>query len=192
MVAAAATAQVAWLEKYDVAPDEIALGFDDAFRPAGQLVEEEQLSPAVLPQLQMIDQIFSEMSQKTEVDRWTRAALSADVGWDRARQLAREFLTAEGEMDAPLSAIKQGSGPHVPTVPHAPGIQPENTEVRHGVLLLLAAGVTSVDVVAHRDTWEWLAGLATDHGHFHTARRRGHQGRAASRPSCPDAPSSPC
>ncbi|MFI6422818.1 hypothetical protein ACIBG6_36170 [Streptomyces sp. NPDC050842] len=55
-----------------------------------------------------------------------------------------------------------------PTVPHAPGIQSENTEVRHGVLLLLAAGVASVEVVAHRDTWEWLSGLATDHGHFHT------------------------
>ncbi|MFE2559689.1 hypothetical protein ACFXGT_27405 [Streptomyces sp. NPDC059352] len=55
-----------------------------------------------------------------------------------------------------------------PTVPHAPGIQSENTEVRHGVLLLLAAGVASVEVVAHRDTWEWLSGLATGHGHFHT------------------------
>ncbi|WP_406053490.1 hypothetical protein OG462_44680 [Streptomyces sp. NBC_01077] len=55
-----------------------------------------------------------------------------------------------------------------PAVPHAPEIQSENTEVRHGVLLLRAAGVASVEVVAHRDSWEWLSGLATDHGHFHT------------------------
>ncbi|MEU9853518.1 hypothetical protein [Streptomyces sp. NPDC047974] len=53
----------------------------------------------------------------------------------------------------------------------APPLQPsavENPEVTHGVLLLRAAGVASVEVVAHRDTWEWLAGLATDHPHFHT------------------------
>ncbi|MER5417462.1 hypothetical protein [Streptomyces virginiae] len=39
VVAAAAPAQVAWLEKCDVPPDEIVLGFDDAFGLAGQLVE---------------------------------------------------------------------------------------------------------------------------------------------------------
>ncbi|MFG2339887.1 hypothetical protein [Streptomyces yangpuensis] len=105
VVAAAATAQVAWLERYDVPPDEIALGFDDAFRLAGQLVEEGELSPVVLPRLQMIDEVFSEIDQDSGVDRWTRAAMSTDVGWDRARQLAREVLAAGGEGDGPLPDI---------------------------------------------------------------------------------------
>uniref|UniRef100_UPI003B22708D hypothetical protein n=1 Tax=Streptomyces anulatus TaxID=1892 RepID=UPI003B22708D len=34
--------------------------------------------------------------------------------------------------------------------------------------LLKAAGVASVDLVAHRDTWEWLTALAVDYDHFRT------------------------
>ncbi|MFC9734309.1 hypothetical protein ACFWGM_35625 [Streptomyces roseolus] len=63
----------------------------------------------------------------------------------------------------PLPSQPSGSG----TLPQQPP-SVENPEVTHGVLLLRAAGVASVEVVAHRDTWEWLAGLATDHPHFHT------------------------
>ncbi|WP_307824326.1 hypothetical protein [Streptomyces sp. MBT58] len=44
----------------------------------------------------------------------------------------------------------------------------EDPRVNHGVLLLKAAGVASVDLVAHRDTWEWLTALAVDHDHFRT------------------------
>ncbi|MFE3019469.1 hypothetical protein [Streptomyces sp. NPDC059256] len=105
VVAAPASDQVAWLDKYDIPPDEIALGFDDAFRFAGRLVEEEQLSRHVLPMLQMIDEVFSEMSQDTDVDRWTREALSTDAGWGRARHSAREVLATEGEEASPLPDI---------------------------------------------------------------------------------------
>ncbi|MET9730455.1 hypothetical protein ABZZ79_07280 [Streptomyces sp. NPDC006458] len=106
VVAAAATAQTAWLEKYDVPPDEIALGFDDALRPAGRPVEERQLSPAVPPRPQKIEEVFGEMTQDATVERWTREASATDAGWDRARQWAREVLTAEGEEDAPLPGIR--------------------------------------------------------------------------------------
>ncbi|WP_234312848.1 hypothetical protein [Streptomyces sp. NRRL F-5065] len=41
-------------------------------------------------------------------------------------------------------------------------------QVAHGVLLLKAAGVASAELIAHRDTWEWLAALAVDHSHFRT------------------------
>ncbi|MFL9658690.1 hypothetical protein ACJ7VE_33815 [Streptomyces sp. PB17] len=44
----------------------------------------------------------------------------------------------------------------------------ENSQVAHGVLLLKAAGVASAELIAHRDTWEWLAALAVDHSHFRT------------------------
>ncbi|WP_369193259.1 hypothetical protein [Streptomyces djakartensis] len=105
VIAAPASDQVAWLEKFDVPPDEIALGFDDAFRLAGRLVDEGRLSREALASLQMIDEVFSEMSQVTDVDRWTREVLATDAGWVRARQLAREVLTAEGEEMSPLAGI---------------------------------------------------------------------------------------
>ena len=79
VVAAPASDQVAWLDTYDVPPDEIALGFDDAFRLAARLADEGQLSREVLPSLQMIDEVFSEMSQVTDVDRWTRDALALSL-----------------------------------------------------------------------------------------------------------------
>ncbi len=44
----------------------------------------------------------------------------------------------------------------------------EAPRVNHGVLLLKAAGVASVDLIAHHDTWEWLTALAVDHDHFRT------------------------
>ncbi|MGW1157988.1 hypothetical protein ACWD48_07115 [Streptomyces sp. NPDC002519] len=44
----------------------------------------------------------------------------------------------------------------------------EDPQVGHGVLLLKAAGVASAELIAHRDTWEWLAALAVDHSHFRT------------------------
>ncbi|MFJ4980418.1 hypothetical protein ACIP6X_34755 [Streptomyces coeruleorubidus] len=56
--------------------------------------------------------------------------------------------------------------------PCAPTPQPsasvEDPQVAHGVLLLKAAGVASAELIAHRDTWEWLAALAVDHSHFRT------------------------
>ncbi len=44
----------------------------------------------------------------------------------------------------------------------------EDPQVAHGVLLLKAAGVASAELIAHRDTWEWLTALAVDHSHFRT------------------------
>ncbi|MFJ9613791.1 hypothetical protein [Streptomyces noursei] len=105
VVAAVPPAQVAWLEKHDVPPDEIALGFDDAYRLVGRLVEEDRLSPGVLPEPRMIDEVCHEMTHDTERDRWAKAALSTDMGWARARQLARVVLAAEGEAHAPLPEI---------------------------------------------------------------------------------------
>ncbi len=44
----------------------------------------------------------------------------------------------------------------------------DDPRIAHGVLLLKAAGVASAELIAHRDTWEWLAALAVDHSHFRT------------------------
>ncbi|MEU0132632.1 hypothetical protein ABZ172_01115 [Streptomyces sp. NPDC006296] len=56
-----------------------------------------------------------------------------------------------------------------PSAPAPPATdEGQDPRVAHGVLLLKAAGVASVDLVAHRDTWEWLTALAVDHDHFRT------------------------
>ncbi|WP_457512185.1 hypothetical protein [Streptomyces sp. TE33382] len=79
----------------------------------------------------------------------------------------------EGQDDALKQAIEaayQGNGtPPAPssTAPPTAG-QGQDPRVAHGVLLLKAAGVASVDLIAHRDTWEWLTALAVDHAHFRT------------------------
>lgn len=40
--------------------------------------------------------------------------------------------------------------------------------IEHGVLLLKAAGVASAELIAHRDTWEWVAALGAHHDHWRT------------------------
>lgn len=70
-----------------------------------------------------------------------------------------------------IEAAYQGTG--TPTAqpsaaaPQAPA-DGEDPRVAHGVLLLKAAGVASAELIAHRDTWEWLAALAVGHSHFRT------------------------
>ncbi|WP_435240099.1 hypothetical protein [Streptomyces sp. YPW6] len=70
------------------------------------------------------------------------------------------------------AAYRGNSAPAAPAPPTAAspsaGGQEEDPRVTHGVLLLKAAGVASVDLIAHRDTWEWLTALAVDHDHFRT------------------------
>ncbi|MEE1735153.1 hypothetical protein PUR49_01125 [Streptomyces sp. BE147] len=79
----------------------------------------------------------------------------------------------EGQDDALKRAIEaayQGNGtPPAPSSTTPPTTsQGQDPRVAHGVLLLKAAGVASVDLIAHRDTWEWLTALAVDHDHFRT------------------------
>ncbi|MFB8106884.1 hypothetical protein ACFC3O_29410 [Streptomyces sp. NPDC056007] len=79
----------------------------------------------------------------------------------------------DGVLKQRIQAAYQGnSAPAAPVPPAAAspssGGQEEDLRVTHGVLLLKAAGVASVDLVAHRDTWEWLTALAVDHDHFRT------------------------
>ncbi|GAA0618112.1 hypothetical protein [Streptomyces crystallinus] len=95
MLAADAPTQVAWLARYGMMPDDIALDFDHAQRMAHHLVTEGQLAPAALTDLRDIDAILSAMSAGHDAGRWTTNALSTDQGWALARRLARQVLVAE-------------------------------------------------------------------------------------------------
>ncbi|WP_258564825.1 hypothetical protein [Streptomyces sp. WELS2] len=65
-----------------------------------------------------------------------------------------------------IEAAFQGPGTPLARPPAATGAA--DPDVAHGVLLLKAAGVASAELIAHRDTWEWLAALAFGHSHFRT------------------------
>jgi hypothetical protein len=69
-----------------------------------------------------------------------------------------------------IEAAYQGTGTSAGTSAATPQTSAgaEDPQVAHGVLLLKAAGVASAELIAHRDTWEWLAALAVDHSHFRT------------------------
>ncbi|WP_331254342.1 hypothetical protein [Streptomyces halstedii] len=92
---------------------------------------------------------------------------------DNERQEQPERRGQDDALKRKIEAAYQGnSTPAAPAPPAAAspsgGSQEEDPRVTHGVLLLKAAGVASVDLVAHRDTWEWLTALAVDHDHFRT------------------------
>nr|ANO42784.1 hypothetical protein A8713_036685 [Streptomyces sp. SAT1] len=70
-----------------------------------------------------------------------------------------------------IEAAYQGTGTPAPPLSAATSqasADADDPRVAHGVLLLTAAGVASAELIAHRDTWEWLAALAVDHSHFRT------------------------
>ena len=69
---------------------------------------------------------------------------------------------------SPTRAPPRAAGPFSAAAAQASASGGDDPRVAHGVLLLKAAGVASAELVAHRDTWGWLAALAVDHSHFRT------------------------
>ncbi|MEV8533592.1 hypothetical protein [Streptomyces sp. NPDC051211] len=85
-LAADAEAQTAWLRRYAVPTDELALNFDDAFWAVGPL-------PAkALAGCRTIDATLNGMSGPGSSRRWEPAALAGDAGWALVRRVAREVL----------------------------------------------------------------------------------------------------
>ncbi len=98
---------MAWLDKYRVVVDEIALDFDHAYRMAARLVEHHRISENVAVALRQIDALLAGMSGYEHADRWTRDALAGDAGWGQARQLARQALIElTGGWERPLPSIQ--------------------------------------------------------------------------------------
>ncbi|MFH8886820.1 hypothetical protein, partial [Streptomyces californicus] len=90
-----------------------------------------------------------------------------DQGEDLELKQAIEASYQGTRTTTPEIAIVQPAAPQ-PAAPAAEESGDRDPQVTHGVLLLKAAGVASADLVAHRDTWEWLSALAVDHPHFRT------------------------
>lgn len=98
--------QLAWIDKYKVVTDELALEFDDAFRLMAGFQQEELLDTEAMSKLQLINSVLEEMGGREHAERWSREALTTDAGWFQLRALARDLLvTLQGDWRLPLPEI---------------------------------------------------------------------------------------
>ncbi|MFF3879088.1 hypothetical protein [Streptomyces sp. NPDC001978] len=85
--------QTAWLDKYRLETDDLALDYENARTSIVLLAEAGRIDVAMESRLARIDAILDAMSGAEQAFRWTYEALTADAGWLKVRQLAREALT---------------------------------------------------------------------------------------------------
>ncbi|MER7753907.1 hypothetical protein [Kitasatospora sp. NPDC097643] len=88
-LAAGAADQRAWVDRYDVPTDELALDFEHAHRlVAGNHLGDDE----VMADLRAIDAVLSAMSGPGNAPRWSQDALDGDPGWTEIRERARRAL----------------------------------------------------------------------------------------------------
>ncbi|WP_328296388.1 hypothetical protein OG389_00320 [Streptomyces sp. NBC_00435] len=102
LLAAPAHDQLAWLEKYAVPVDEIALNFDDAAVMARQLGDEGWLTSEALSELARIDALLGHLTADEGSADWTALGLRTHELWAQVRQEADQFLRAQGETEQAL------------------------------------------------------------------------------------------
>jgi hypothetical protein len=107
LLGASSADQLAWIDKYQVTTDEVALEFDDALHLlSGVWPGHGESSEDVMSRLRLVDAVLGEMSGVENAERWSREALSADAGWCRVRALARDLLVdLRGSWCLPLPEI---------------------------------------------------------------------------------------
>ncbi|MGW6055485.1 hypothetical protein [Streptomyces sp. NPDC055189] len=107
VVAADASEQLAWVDRYWMSTDEIALDFEHAFRVASGAADAE-LDREVLADLKAIDAIFDGMSGQDHADCWTGKAVASDPRWSEARDLARRALVVlVGDWRLPMPELRE-------------------------------------------------------------------------------------
>ncbi|MGC0331123.1 site-specific recombinase [Streptomyces sp. SAI-170] len=112
MLAAEAEDQTVWLERYRLETDDLALDYENAGAAIHVLAEAGRIDVALESRLARIDAILDAMSGTQQSSRWTYAALTADAGWLKVRQLAREALTElAGTWQQPLPTLGTYGGP---------------------------------------------------------------------------------
>ncbi|MGW2934051.1 hypothetical protein ACWDA7_19870 [Streptomyces sp. NPDC001156] len=106
MLALDAKVQTAWLDKYRLETDDLALDYENARASIVLLAEAGRIDVAMESRLARIDAILDAMSGAEQASRWTYEALTADAGWLKVRQLAREALTElAGTWQQPLPTL---------------------------------------------------------------------------------------
>ncbi|WP_351232408.1 hypothetical protein [Streptomyces sp. NPDC002133] len=106
MLAVDARDQRTWLDKYRLETDDLALDYENARASIVLLAEAGRIDVAMESRLARIDAILDAMSGAEQASRWTYEALTADTGWLKVRQLAREALTElAGTWHQPLPTL---------------------------------------------------------------------------------------
>ncbi|MEY9877932.1 hypothetical protein ABH931_007456 [Streptacidiphilus sp. MAP12-33] len=106
-MAADASEQLAWVDRYRMLTDEIALDFEHAYRGVAGAGEAE-LDREVLSDLKTIDEIFDGMSGQDQADRWSDEAVASDPGWAETRALARRVLQVRvGDWRLPMPKLRE-------------------------------------------------------------------------------------
>lgn len=99
--------QCAWLDLYGVPPDELALGFDDAYRLVPQLAAAGRLDADAVAELRALDVLFTDLTDEGDAGRWTAAALAVDPAWVTARAASRRLLVESvGDGRPPMPVIR--------------------------------------------------------------------------------------
>ncbi|MFJ5897451.1 hypothetical protein ACIQFZ_18635 [Streptomyces sp. NPDC093064] len=106
MLAVDASDQTTWLDKYRLETDDLAEDYENAQGAIALLAEAGRIDVAMESRLARIDAILDAMSGAEQASRWTYEALTADAGWLKVRQLAREALTElAGTWQQPLPTL---------------------------------------------------------------------------------------
>ena len=73
-------------------PDELALEFDDLYRPLVSRMDELDVPPSVAEKLAQLDSLLREMSGPEHSELWTRAALRTAEAWSVVRATASDVI----------------------------------------------------------------------------------------------------
>jgi len=104
--------QIAWLDRYRLETDDLALDFENAKGAILVLAEAGRIDAVMESHLSRIDAVFDAMSGPKHAARWTYEALTTDAGWLTVRQLARKALAElAGTWQQPLPTLRTYSGP---------------------------------------------------------------------------------
>ncbi|WP_190123757.1 hypothetical protein [Streptomyces inusitatus] len=127
--------------------------------------------PAAAPPSDEPEEEPMEPMERSAAEQPAEAAPDSGSDPDAA---ARDAAEQEAALKRAVEAAYRGEGP--PPPPAVPPVVPPGQggegagggkpEVEHGKLLMRAAGISTAKLYCHRDTWEFLTGLAVAHDHF--------------------------
>ena len=90
-LAAVPSEQLALFPKFVLIGDELALSFDEFFRP---LRDGSPFTAHQRERILRVDALLDEMTARRDMDLWKEEAIVAHDSWERLRELARDALTS--------------------------------------------------------------------------------------------------
>ncbi|GGJ54537.1 hypothetical protein [Streptomyces brasiliensis] len=110
-LAADARDQIAWLDRYRLETDDLALDYENAGGTILVLAETGRIDAVVESRLSRIDATIDAMNGPAHAARWTYEALTTDAGWLTVRRLGREAQNWPVRWQQPMPALRAYSGP---------------------------------------------------------------------------------